>query len=76
MKNSDECKKIIFNIGIKYGVSPRLISIRLLSKEDKDDMLMVNLPMESLDCAVKMWIDAGLPDYANGFTEPYRGNIR
>lgn len=76
MPTAEECKKTIFNLGIKFGVSPKLIATRLLSKEDKDDMLRGNLPIESLECAVKMWVDAGLPDYANGFTEPFRENFR
>lgn len=60
-----ECKSILFNLGLKYGVSPRLISERLLAPEDKDDMRNGDLPLESLDCHVKVWVEAGCPDYVN-----------
>lgn len=35
---------------------------------------MVNglVPDESLETAVRCWMDAGMPDYANGHTEPYK----
>ena len=69
---AEQCKKILFNIGIKLGVSPRLISTRLLSREDKDDMLNGLLPIEALETHVKVWMDNGMPDYANGKTEPYK----
>lgn len=26
--------------------------------------------MQTLECAVKAWMDAGMPDYAHGFTNP------
>jgi len=38
MKTPDECKKILFTVGIKLGVSPKLISTRLLNDLDKSDM--------------------------------------
>ena len=47
-----------------------LILTRLLSGEDKKDMQQGNIPMETLECAVKAWMDAGMPDYAHGFTNP------
>jgi hypothetical protein len=68
----DECKSIIFKLAVKFGVSPRLISLNLLSKEDKDDMLNGDLPLESLECHVQNWIVAGMPDYANGHTYAIR----
>lgn len=73
MLTVEECRKMIFNVGLKFGVSPKLISTMLLSKEDKDDMLHNELPIETLECAVRCWMDAGMPDYANGKTEPRNG---
>ena len=68
----EECKRKLFKLGIKLGVSPNLISTRLLSKDDKDDMLNGLIPDESLETAVKVWMDNGMPDYANGSDERYK----
>lgn len=72
MLTKEQCQKKLFNLGIKLGVSPKLISTRLLSKEDKEDMLNGLLSDDALECHVKVWKDAGMPDYANGLTEPYK----
>lgn len=53
-------------------VKAQLISSRLLSKEDKQDMLSGLISVEDLIVQVKAWIEAGMPDYANGKFEPYR----
>ncbi len=45
------------------------LATKLLSEDDKQDMLSGDLPIDSLECAVKMWIDAGMPDYAHGLTK-------
>lgn len=68
----EECQKKLFHLGIKLGVSPKLISTRLLSKEDKQDMLNGLIPDETLFVAVKCWMEAGMPDYANGNTARYK----
>lgn len=68
----EQCQKKLFNLGIKLGVSPKLISTRLLSNEDKQDMLEGLIPDEALECHVKCWMEAGMPDYANGLTERYK----
>jgi hypothetical protein len=57
-----ECKSILFKLGIKYGVSPNLISTRLLSPEDKVDMMNGDVPLESLDLHVKLWKEGGCED--------------
>jgi hypothetical protein len=67
---TNDCKRILFNLGIKFGVSPRLISERLLDAKDKCDMLNGDLSIEALEVAVKAWKDAGMPDYANCLTSP------
>ncbi len=68
----EQCQKKLFHLGIKLGVSPKLISTRLLSAEDKQDMLNGLVPIETLEIAVELWKHNGMPDYANGHTDPYR----
>jgi uncharacterized protein YaeQ len=75
MPTREECKKIISNMGWLCGVSPKLIATRLLSEDDKQDMLNGDLPAEALECAVKVWIENGMPDYANGNTDPMKKNF-
>lgn len=53
-------------------VRAELISTRLLSKDDKQDMLDGNLPIETLFLATKLWRDYGMPDYTNGTAELYK----
>ncbi len=53
-------------------VKVELISTRLLSDDDKKDMRKGLLPVESLITHVKVWIENGMPDYANGQKEPYK----
>jgi hypothetical protein len=53
-------------------VKAELISTRLLSKEDKQDMLSGLVTVESLMTAVKCWMKSRMPDYANGHTDPYK----
>lgn len=69
---AEQCKKKLFNIGIKLGVSPRLIATRLLSDEDKNDMLNGLVPDDTLETSVKCWMYAKMPDYANGLEAPYK----
>lgn len=49
-----------------------LISTRLLSKEDKQDMLSGLITDEALFVAVKCWMEAGMPNYSQGETTPYK----
>lgn len=53
-------------------VKADLISTRLLSKEDKQDMLNGLISDEALFVGVKCWMEAGMPDYAHGHTTPYK----
>lgn len=62
---TDDCKKILFKVGMKFGVSPKLISERLLDAQDKCDMLNGEIPIEYLEIMVKAWMDAGQPDEVN-----------
>ena len=49
---------------MKLGVNPNLISTRLLSKEDKEDMLRGLINEEALETAVKCWVASGMLEYA------------
>lgn len=71
MLTEQECKKKLFQLGIKLGVSPNLISTRLLSTEDKEDMLAGLIDDDMLECHVKVWIEHGMPDFANGSSKRY-----
>lgn len=72
MLTKEQCQRKLFHLGIKLGVSPKLIATRLLSIDDKQDMLNGLVPDDALITAVKVWIAAGMPDYANGCTRPYK----
>ena len=72
MKSTKDCQSIIFNLGIKHGVSPKLISTRLLSTEDKQDMIAGVLTPDIIAIGIECWMSSGMPDYANGKTEPLR----
>ncbi|CAB4152125.1 hypothetical protein UFOVP685_32 [uncultured Caudovirales phage] len=72
MLTKEQCQRKLFNIGIKLGVAPKLISTRLLSNDDKQDMLNGLIPDETLFVAVQCWMEAGMPDYAHGNTERYK----
>jgi hypothetical protein len=71
----EQCKDLLKTIGKMLCVKADLISTRLLSKEDKQDMLKGLVPIESLIAHVKIWIQNGMPDYANGHTEPMKKNF-
>lgn len=70
----DDCKKILSKLGLKLGVSPKLIATRLLSDEDKEDMRNGEIPIDSLEIHIKLWMKAGLPDYAHGDDKPLKRN--
>lgn len=47
-------------------VKASLISERLLSKKDKEDMLQGLISIETLITHVKVWKDTGMRNYADG----------
>ena len=71
----EQCKDLLKTIGKMLCVRADLISTRLLSNEDKQDMLNGLVPIDSLICHVKIWMSNGMPDYANGLTEPMKKNF-
>lgn len=76
MATKEQCRKILFNLGIKFGVSPKLISERLLSTEDKEDMLNRLVPINALESYVAVWKENGMPDYAHVLTLAYDSEKR
>jgi hypothetical protein len=74
MITKDDCKRILSRVGITLGVSPSLISTRLLGPSDKREMLSGDITYDVLLVAVKLWMDAGMPDYANGCTKRMKNN--
>lgn len=72
MPTVEECKRMISKLGFELGVSPRLITTRLLDAKDKKDLVCGLLPVESLREGVKLWLKNEMPDYAHGQTQPYR----
>lgn len=72
MPNKEDCQNILKEIGLALRVNPKLISTRLLSKDDKDDMVQGLIPLDSLVTGVRVWIENGMPDYANGLYERYK----
>ncbi len=66
------CKAIINRIAKKLNVEARLITTRLMSEEDKDDMRAGLLPTDILEAHVKIWMGNGLCDYAHGKTIPLK----
>lgn len=53
-RTTEDCKRIIFNLGIKFGVSPKLIATRMLTPQAKCDMLNGDLTIEQLE----MWVES------------------
>ncbi|CAB4127159.1 hypothetical protein UFOVP260_18 [uncultured Caudovirales phage] len=68
--SDDACKNIIRKIALKHKIELRLITTRLMSEEDKDDMRRGELPIEALNLHVEVWIKTGFPDYSHGLTQP------
>lgn len=58
----DECKRIIYNLGIKFNVPPNIIATRMLRDRDKNDMLLGVLDIVTLEASVEAWKNEGMPD--------------
>lgn len=64
------CKALIIRVAKEFNVEAKLITSRLMSEDDKNDMRNGDLPLDALKCHVKVWIENGLCDYAHGKTVP------
>ena len=60
--SDNKCKQIVRELAVKHEVDPRLITTRLLSAEDKNDMRNGDLPIEALDKFIEVWVWMGMPD--------------
>ena len=65
MRTEQECKKILSKIGFKLGVSPSLISTKLLNKQDKQAMLNGEISEDILELFVSVWKSTGMHDMVN-----------
>ncbi len=72
MPTVEVCKKKIFQMGLKLGVSPKLIATRLLSEDDKKDMVDGLISNEELEVAVRCWMQSGMANVVEGDLRPYR----
>ena len=73
MLTTNDCKIILMKLSKKLCIRPGFISERLLSIDDKKDMLNGDLPIDALELHARLWRDNGMPDYAHGEISPYRG---
>jgi hypothetical protein len=62
----------VCKLAIKYAVPPKLITARLLSEDDKNDMLAGLVSLETVDFHVKIWKSSGMCNYADGSGTFYR----
>jgi hypothetical protein len=68
----EQCKDLLRIVAKMMCVKAELISTRLLSIDDKQDMVAGLLPVDCLITGVRTWCKAGMPDYANGKFDVYR----
>lgn len=61
----EQCKDVLRTVARMFCVKPEWISTKLLSQDDKQDMQNGELPLDSLICHVKLWIEHGMRDYVN-----------
>lgn len=57
-------------------VKAELISTRLLSEQDKQDMLDGVLGVDSLVTGVRVWVDNGMPNYSDGSGDSYKPKLK
>ncbi|HWI48384.1 MAG TPA: hypothetical protein VNU45_09210 [Rummeliibacillus sp.] len=74
-RSVEHCKDLLRTIGKMLCVKAELISTKLLSSEDKQDMLDGVITDEALFFAVKGWMEAGMPDYSGSSVNDAGGVI-
>lgn len=72
----EQCKDLLRIVARALCVRADLISTRLLSAEDKQDMLNGDISVEALMTHVKVWKENGMCNYADGTGEPYKPPYR
>jgi len=68
----EQCKDLLRTVAKVMCVRADLISTRLLSAEDKQDMLNGDITIDDLLVHVKVWKENGMCNYADGSGEPYK----
>jgi hypothetical protein len=68
----EQCKDLLRTVAKVMCVRADLISTRLLSAEDKQDMLNGDITIDDLLIHVKVWKENGMCNYADGSGEPYK----
>lgn len=76
MLTDKQCKELIRSLSWVLGISPRLITERLLDEIDKNDIRQGVLNYDALKLNIELWRDNGMPDYANGKLQPYESEQR
>jgi len=70
LRTDKVCKEIIRTLARKLGIDPpSLITTRLMSEDDKNDMRKGLLTVEVLELHIKVWKAAGMRDLVNIPTE-------
>jgi len=57
-----ECQTIVFNLSVKFGVPPREIMDKLLSDDDKKDMMEGTVDVATLESHMEVWVKNGKRD--------------
>jgi hypothetical protein len=60
------CKAIIKDIAAKFTIDPILITTKLMSEDDKNDLRSGELSPKILELHVKAWIALGMPNHRAG----------
>lgn len=66
MKTKQECQLIIKRLSKSLNVDAKAVSLRLLSSDDKKDMLSGKLPESALKSFIEAWKKVGQPNVASG----------
>lgn len=61
-RTTKECQSIVFKLSVKFGVPPREIMEKLLSDDDKKDMMDGSLDVETLEAHTEAWVKSGKRD--------------
>ena len=64
-----ECIAIVRKLAKELTVRASLITTRLLSENDKQDLRMGELSTDTLRAHIEVWVANGMPDYAHGLDD-------
>jgi hypothetical protein len=69
-----QCKDLLRTVAKMLCVKAELVSTRLLSAEDKQDMIDGLITLDVLATHVKVWKENKMPDYTKGTGELYKAS--